>query len=51
MAKARTDLTAQLFTSGQVVDRWSALLTAQATDLVDAATIDREAAAIRTQVD
>ncbi len=54
VAKARTDLTAQLFTSGkgvQVVDKWSALLTAQASDLVDAATIDREAAAIRTQVD
>jgi spore coat protein CotH len=54
VAKAKTDLMAQLFTSGkgaQVVDRWAALLTAQATDLVDATTIDREAAAIRAQVD
>jgi len=35
----------------EVVDRWAELLKAQAGDLVDVAMIDREAAAIRQQVD
>ncbi len=47
--QAKTDLKAQLFTSGQaaeVLSRWSGVLTAHAGDLVDAATIAREGATI-----
>ncbi|HUR24052.1 MAG TPA: CotH kinase family protein [Acidimicrobiales bacterium] len=47
--QAKTDLKTELFTSGkasQVLSRWSGVLTAQASDLVDAATIEREAASI-----
>ena len=47
--QAKTDLKAQLFTSGragEVLSRWSGVLTAQAGDLVDAATVQREAANI-----
>jgi spore coat protein CotH len=47
--QAKTDLKAQLFTSGkgtEVLDRWSGVLTAHAGDLVDAATVQREAANI-----
>ena len=47
--QAKTDLKAQLFTSGkaaEVLSRWSGVLTAHAGDLVDAATVQREAAAI-----
>jgi spore coat protein CotH len=47
--QAKTDLKAQLYTSGkaaEVLSRWSGVLTAQAGDLVDAATVEREAATI-----
>ena len=47
--QARTDLKAQLFTSGKAGDvlaRWSGVLLAHAGDLVDAATVEREAAII-----
>jgi spore coat protein CotH len=47
--QAKTDLKAQLFTSGkagEVLSRWSGVLTAHAGDLVDAATVEREAANI-----
>ena len=47
--QAKTDLRAQLFTSGkagEVLSRWSGVLTTQAGDLVDAATVEREAANI-----
>jgi hypothetical protein len=43
------DLTETLFTSGaaeDIIARWTELLTAEATDLVAAATIDSDAAAI-----
>jgi spore coat protein CotH len=54
VTSAKADLTARLYTSGkgvEIVDRLAGILTAHATDLVDAATIDQEAARIRTQVD
>jgi spore coat protein CotH len=47
--QAKTDLKAQLFTSGkaaEVLDRWSGVLTTHAGDMVDAATVQREAANI-----
>ena len=47
--QAKTDLKAQLYTSGkaaEVLSRWSGVLTTHAGDLVDAATVDREAANI-----
>jgi hypothetical protein len=47
--QAETDLKAQLYTSGnaaEVLARGSGVLTAQAGDLVDAATVQREAANI-----
>jgi spore coat protein CotH len=48
-ATALDELRADLYGSGaaqEVLDRWVALLTEQATDLVDAATIESEADAI-----
>lgn len=45
--QAKTDLKAQLYASGkaaEVLSRWSGVLTAHAGDLVDAATVEREAA-------
>ena len=47
--QATTDLTASLFTSGdaqEALDAWTATLTADASDLVDAATITKESAAV-----
>ncbi len=47
--QAKTDLQAQLFTSGEataVLDRWSGVLTTHAGDMVDPATVQREAANI-----
>lgn len=44
--QAKTDLRDQLYTSGkagEVLSRWSDVLTAHAGDLVDAATVEREA--------
>ena len=46
VAQAKTDLKAELYDSGtaqQILDTWSATLTAQATDLVSAETITAEA--------
>lgn len=54
VTSAKADLTATLYTSGkgvEIVHRLAGVLTAHATDLVDAATIEQEAARIRTQVD
>ncbi|WP_159083665.1 CotH kinase family protein [Nocardioides terrigena] len=51
--QARADLAAELYASGladEVIDRWAALLTDEAGDLVDAATVTEEADAIRTVV-
>ncbi len=48
--QARADLTEELFDSGyaeKVLDRWAAMLTEQAGDLVDADTVQEEADAIR----
>lgn len=45
--QAKTDLKAELYASGKAADvlaRWSGVLTAHAGDLVDAATVEREAA-------
>ncbi|MDT0184752.1 CotH kinase family protein [Microbacterium sp. ARD31] len=50
---AKADLAAELYDSGyaeEVLDRWSALLTEQAGDLVDAATVQEEADAIRSSI-
>ena len=47
--QAKTDLKAQLYTSGkatEVLNRWTDVLKAHAGDLVDAATVEREAATI-----
>lgn len=47
--QAKTELTAKLYDSGaaqQILDTWSALLTSQAGDLVDADTVASEAEAI-----
>jgi hypothetical protein len=47
--QAKTDLRAELFTSGKaagVLARWTGVLTTHAGDLVDAATVEREAASI-----
>ncbi|HUR24045.1 MAG TPA: CotH kinase family protein [Acidimicrobiales bacterium] len=47
--QAKTDLKADLFSSGkagEVLSRWSGVLTAHAGDLVDAATVERETANI-----
>ncbi len=47
--KAKNDLTASLFASGLAqsqLDEWTAVLKAQASDLVSAATVDSDAAAI-----
>lgn len=49
VAEARTDLRAKVYASGQANDvlaRWTAVLKAHASDLVDAATVDQEAANI-----
>lgn len=49
VTQAKTDLKAQLYTSGkaaEVLNRWTGVLTAGAGDLVDAATVQREAATI-----
>lgn len=48
--QALTDLTASLYTSGdadKIVSTWANVLTDQASDLVDAATIESEAASLR----
>ncbi|SDD08395.1 Spore coat protein CotH [Sanguibacter gelidistatuariae] len=48
--QAVTDLTASLYTSGdadKIVSTWANVLTDQASDLVDAATIESEAASLR----
>jgi hypothetical protein len=48
--EAKADLTEELFESGyadEVLDRWVSVLTEQAGDLVDASTVEQEAAAIR----
>ena len=48
--QAKADLTAELVDSGyaeEVLDQWSAVLTDQASDLVDADTVQQEAGAIR----
>ncbi len=48
--QAKADLTEELFASGyadEVLDRWVDVLTDQAGDLVDAATVQEEADAIR----
>ncbi len=49
VAAATADLTATLYTSGaaqEILDRWTAVLEAQAGDLVDVATIESDAARI-----
>lgn len=49
VTQAKTELKAQLYTSGkaaEVLNRWTGVLTAHAGDLVDAATVQREAANI-----
>ena len=49
VGQAKTELTAKLYDSGaaqQILDTWSALLTSQAGDLVDADTVASEAEAI-----
>ncbi len=51
--QAKADLTAELYDSGyaeEVLDRWSAVLTEQAGDLVDAGTVEEEADAIRSSI-
>lgn len=51
--QAKTDLTAQLYESGyaeEVLDSWVTVLTEQAGDLVDAATVQEEADAIRSAI-
>lgn len=51
--QARTDLVEELYDSGyaeQVLDQWVTVLTEQAGDLVDAATVEEEADAIRTAI-
>ena len=51
--EAKADLAAELYDSGyaeEVLDRWSTLLTEQAGDLVDAATVQEEADAIRSSI-
>jgi len=51
--QAKADLTEQLVDSGyaeEVLDRWAGVLTDQAGDLVDAATVKEEADAIRTSI-
>jgi spore coat protein CotH len=53
VAQARADLAAELVDSGyaeEVVARWATVLTAQAGDLVDAATVQEEADAIRASL-
>ena len=50
---ALTDLTATLFTSGEaasILDDWTALLTLDASDLVDADTIAEESAALEAKI-
>lgn len=49
VTQAKADLTAALYTDGTAagsIERWSSLVTAQASDLVDAATVSSDAAAI-----
>ncbi len=51
--QARTDLVEELYDSGyaeEVLDQWVTVLTEQAGDLVDAATVEEEADAIRTAI-
>ena len=51
--QARADLIEELYDSGyaeQVLDQWVTVLTEQAGDLVDAATVEEEADAIRTAI-
>lgn len=51
--EALTDLTEALFTSGvaeDIISTWENVLTDQASDLVDAATVESEAATLRTAV-
>ncbi|WP_224275928.1 CotH kinase family protein [Nocardioides lacusdianchii] len=51
--QAKADLVEELYDSGyaeQVLDRWVAVLTEQAGDLVDAATVEEEADAIRAVI-
>ena len=51
--RAKADLTDELFDSGYatgVLDQWVSVLTEQAGDLVDAATVQDEADAIRAKI-
>lgn len=51
--QAKTDLVEELYDSGyaeEVLDQWVTVLTEQADDLVDAATVEEEADAIRTAI-
>jgi spore coat protein CotH len=53
VAQAKADLTEELYDSGyaeDVLDRWVAVLTEQAGDLVDADTVEQEADAIRAVI-
>lgn len=53
VAQAKADLTADLFDSGyaeQVLDQWEGVLVDQAGDLVDSATVQEEADAIRAEL-